>query len=33
MPGQLFSYTNQDENIEKISVYIMFNINYNHAKC
>ena len=27
MPGQLFSYANQDENIEEISVYIMFNTN------
>ena len=25
MPRQLFSYANQDENIEEISVYIMFN--------
>lgn len=28
MPGgQLFSYTNQDEKIEKINVYIMFDTN------
>ena len=27
MPGQLFSYANQDENIEEISVHIMFNTN------
>ena len=28
MPGgQLFSYKNQDENIEEISAYIMFDTN------